>query len=218
MATDTEPRALSAALAQPAFVTRGHGVAMHTANRHVERWAPETTSHKVRSMKSLGFVDRMVAPWIETAQRSASLRLFSQYAQSGMGERNGGAVSWVFPRPWYQDELDWMTAAREAPAESSGAPQAMLTTRGTYMPATTTVRPAMPAALHEFVAPSLSIAQPSAPAGVGFGGSENAYTPLVPLAAVQAAQLMARTVAPLSRPSVANVVSPQVRTMLSAML
>ena len=67
MTNDTEPRALGAALAAPAFVTRGHGVAMHAANRHVERWAPETTAKRVRSMHTLGFVDRLVAPWIETA-------------------------------------------------------------------------------------------------------------------------------------------------------
>src|SRR5579859_8024750 len=101
MANESEPRALGAALAAPAFVTRGHGVAMHMANRHVERWAPEAGAGRVRSIRSLGFVDRLVAPWIETAQRSASLRLFHQYAATGVGERAGTAVSWVFPRPWY---------------------------------------------------------------------------------------------------------------------
>ena len=78
MTTDNEPRALGAALSAPAFVTRGYSVAMHTANRHVERWAPEAEAGRVRSMRSLGFVDRLVAPWMETAQRSASMRLFSR--------------------------------------------------------------------------------------------------------------------------------------------
>src|SRR5690242_20362319 len=87
MANETEPRALSAALAAPAFVTRAHGVALHAANRHVERWAPEAGANRVRSMRSLGFVDRLVAPWMETAQRSASLRLLNQYAHTGLGER-----------------------------------------------------------------------------------------------------------------------------------
>src|SRR5688500_15512799 len=118
MTNDTEPRALGAALAAPAFVTRGHGVAMHAANRHIERWAPETTAKRVRSMHSLGFVDRLVAPWVETAQRSASLRLFSQYARTGASERDATPVSWVFPRPWYQDELDWMAAARQVQAQT----------------------------------------------------------------------------------------------------
>jgi hypothetical protein len=52
MTNDTEPRALGAALSAPAFVTRGHGVAMHAANRHVERWAPEANAGRVRSMRS----------------------------------------------------------------------------------------------------------------------------------------------------------------------
>src|SRR5689334_9010552 len=210
MTNESEPRALGAALAGPAFVTRGHGMALHTANRHVERWAPEATAGRVRSMRSLGFVDRLVAPWMETAQRSASLRLFTQYAARGVGEREPNAVSWVFPRPMYQDELDWMAAARQAAVQAQAQSQAprLLTTRGTYVapaavPATTAPRLEMPAALYEYVAPSLSIAAPAvqpAIAGVGFGGetaSREAYTPLVSLAAVQAAELMSRTVAPL---------------------
>ncbi|HEX8109900.1 MAG TPA: hypothetical protein VF516_19350, partial [Kofleriaceae bacterium] len=132
MANETEPRALSAALAAPAFVTRGHGAAMHAADRHIERWAPEAGAGRVRSMRALGFVDRLVAPWVETAQRSASLRLFHQYASTGLGERPGGAVSWVFPRPWYQDELDWMASARRAGAQAGPAQTpSLLTTRGT---------------------------------------------------------------------------------------
>src|ERR1041384_7276194 len=177
MANDTEPRALSAALASPAFVTRGHAGALHAANRHVERWAPEATTHRVRSMRSLGFVDRMVAPWMETAQRSASLRLLHQYAHTGLGERVGSSVSWVFPRPWYQDELDWMAAARQVGGQTERTRQvpSLLTTRGTYVapsgaplsalaPAATP-GVALPAALYEYVAPSLSLAA-SRPAAI----------------------------------------------------
>src|ERR1051325_11968485 len=132
MANETEPRALGAALAAPAFVTRAHGAALHAANRHVERWAPEAGANRVRSMRSLGFVDRLVAPWMETAQRSASLRLLHQYAHTGLGERSGSSVSWGFPRPWYQDELDWMAAARQAGGPPEGSPPAPTrsTTRG----------------------------------------------------------------------------------------
>ncbi|HMG52305.1 MAG TPA: hypothetical protein VK601_02460, partial [Kofleriaceae bacterium] len=217
MANETEPRALGAALAAPAFVTRGHGVAMHAADRHVERWAPEASAGRVRSMRSLGFVDRLVAPWIETAQRSASLRLFNQYASTGLGQRAGSAVSWVFPRPWYQDELDWMAAARSsAPAQGAReAAPSLLTTRGTYVApasagassapvaAAAAPRMALPSALYEYIAPSLSLAanRPAAIPGVGFGGDAlprgEAYSSLVPLAAVQAAELMTRTIAPL---------------------
>ena len=233
--TTPEPRALTAALAAPPFHTLGGGGALHAADRHVERWAPEASASRVRSMRSLTFVDRLVAPWIETAQRSASLRLFSQYARSGASEREGGAVSWVFPRPWYQDELDWMAAARQvgghAAAQQAPAPT-MLTTRGTYVPAPPrdAIQPAMPSALYEYVAPSLSIATPTQSiAGIGYGGSYDgggrgeAYSPLVSLAAVQAAELMSRTVAPMvSTPSgtTATVgrISPALRAVLTTML
>src|SRR5262245_37250877 len=111
--TTNEPRALTAALQAPAFVTRGGGLAMHVANRHAERWAPEASASKFRPLRNLGFVDRLIAPWIESAQRSASLRMFSEVKANGIGERAPTtAASWLFPRPWYQDELDWMAAAR----------------------------------------------------------------------------------------------------------
>jgi len=256
MTTDNEPRALGAALSAPAFVTRGYSVAMHTANRHVERWAPEAEAGRVRSMRSLGFVDRLVAPWMETAQRSASMRLFSQYARAGMDERQPSAVSWVFPRPWYQDELDWMAAARQATAQTAQRPGAptLLTTRGTYVPAAPSSSSAsssfaapsssiassavarsigsppvaMPSALYEYVAPSLSLAssQRAPIAGVGFGGETmsrgDAYSPLISLAAVQAADLMSRAVAPLAVPhrgtATPTAMTPGLRSVLTSIL
>src|SRR5262245_803593 len=149
MAETNEPRALSAALAAPAFATRGAGLAMHAADRHIERWAPEAGVNRVRPMRALGFVDRMIAPWVETAQRSASLRLLDRYSTDGFDERPGSAVSWLFPRPWFQDELDWMAAARRTPQEASPSPS-LFTTRGTYVSQQAQAqRPAMalPAAL-----------------------------------------------------------------------
>ncbi|HEU0032949.1 MAG TPA: hypothetical protein VFQ53_20095 [Kofleriaceae bacterium] len=224
-----EPRALTAALAQPAFATRGGGAAVHVANRHVERWAPEANANRVRSMRSLGFVDRMIAPWVETAQRSASLRLFTQYVQNGMGERAANDVSWVFPRPWYQDELDWIAAARRT---QMTAPEAtMLTTRGTYVaPAQAQHAAALPTALYEFVAPALSIAQPAlatsgaadAVARSAFERRHDAYSPLVSLAAVQAAEVMSRTVERLPGTTEAGGaaarMSPGLRSVLTTML
>src|SRR5258708_40269753 len=124
MAEANEPRALTAALAGPAFATKAGGAAMHTANRHVERWAPEAGAHRVRSLRNLGFVDRLVSPWLEAAQRSASLRLFSQYQANGMPERTKAAqVSWVFPRPWYQAALDWTPAPRGTARKQATAAQ-----------------------------------------------------------------------------------------------
>jgi hypothetical protein len=211
MAETTEPRALSAALASPAFVTRGGGLAMHAANRHVERWAPEAGANRVRPLKNLSFVDRLVAPWIEAAQRSASLRMFSQYITTGVGERPSAAVSWVFPRPWYQDELDWMAASRTVGAQPQQSPS-MLTTRGTYVApqATRAAEAALPPALYEYVAPSLSLARSDASAM-----GADAYSPLVPHAATQAATVMSRVMQPLAP---TRALSPGLRAVLTTML
>lgn len=219
MANPSEPRALQAALSAPAFQTRSGSAALHVANRYVERWAPEASARRVRPLRTLGFVDRLVAPWVEAAQRSASIRVHEQYATRGPVERDPAAVSWVFPRPQYQDELAWMAAARQAAAAGASAAPAptLLTTRGTYVARTHGV----PAALHEYVAPSLSVATPGAqPTGVGYGG-QAAYSPLVPLAAVQAATLMSRTVAPLLTSPAAPVAgghAPALRRVLTTML
>ena len=217
---------------------------MHIANRHVERWAPESSASRVRSMRSLGFVDRLVAPWLETSQRSMGLRMFSSPMHAQTNERHAQHVSWVFPRPWFQDELDWMAAAREQSemvAMTSDAPRpSMLTTRGTYVTPQAQLRPStsvMPSALYEYVAPSLSIAQPSVGSTQDFApsqhGSVQPYSPLVSLAAVQAAELMNRAVAPLvatttpAQGSAGRVestatqmgrITPALRTVLTTML
>ena len=68
---------------------------------------------------------------------------------------------------------------------------------------------ALPTALYEYVAPSLSITSPAAPAGVGHGGSQHEpYSPLVPLAAIQAADLMSRAVSPLLASSSGGPAAP----------
>src|SRR5690349_18315980 len=174
--TPSEGRALSAALSAPVpFRTRVGAGLLHTADRHVGRLAPEAEGpQRPRGLGALAFVDRLVVPWVMAAQSSASLRVFGEYLAHGPAQRPAGHVSWVFPRPWYQDELDWMAASRRAATERAAEmPAAMLTTRGTYvapaqiesMRAATT----LPAALYEYVAPSLSIAEPAAVAGVGYG-------------------------------------------------
>jgi hypothetical protein len=217
MAIDTnEPRALTAALQAPAFVTKGGGLAVHVANRHVERWAPEAGASRVRSLRSLGFVDRLVAPWLETAQRSAPLRMFSQYLAGSIAQREPAMVSWVFPRPWYQDELDWMAAARQVGAQdqvqSQTAPS-MFTTRGTFV-APTPKPMELPAALYEYVAPSLSVARPETAAMQV--ASPLAYSPLVSAPAAHAAQIMSRMVAPIVGGQ--TVMPPALRAVLSSVI
>ena len=220
-----DTRALSAALRGPAFETKNSGSAMHAATRHVERWAPEAGAHRVRSLRSLGFVDRLVAPWLEVAQRSAAMRLFQQSKSEGTAEReNASHVSWVFPRPWFQDELDWITASREVAAQTAMQRQAaptMLTTRGTYVAPAQRHQVALPAALYEHIAPSLSIARDSLPRGdLHQPRIHDAYSPLVPFAAVNAAQLMQRAVAPLignGDGGASRMMTPGLRGVLAAM-
>ena len=184
---------------------------MHVANRHAERWAPEAGAQRVRPLRTLGFVDRLVTPWLESAQRSPSLRMFSKMQTSRANEHGGKPVSWVFPRPWYQDEIDWMAAARQtagAQATSDEAPT-LLTTRGTYVsPATRASH--VPMALHEYIAPSLSVAPPHA--------SGAAYSPLVPFAAANAAEVMSRAMAPLASPTISASASPGLRSLLTTLL
>src|SRR5262249_25469278 len=166
--TTTETNAVTAALAAPTpFAARTTSMALHAAERHVDRLAPEHgATSRSRSLRSLAFVDRLVTPWIEPAQRSASMRVFSEYQQNGWGERAVAPVSWVFPRPWYQDELDWMAAARSVATMSPG--RSAITTRGTYVSAQAQAQGpqayagqmALPATF-EMVAPSLSIATAS---------------------------------------------------------
>ncbi len=117
-----EGRALSAALSAPTpFISRASSMALHAADRHVERWAPERdATARSRSLGTLSFVDRLIGPWMASAQPTLSR---STGRTSASPER---PVSWIFPRPWYQDELDWMAASREAQS------QGMFTTRGTY--------------------------------------------------------------------------------------
>ncbi|MDB4959240.1 MAG: hypothetical protein JWO36_6809 [Myxococcales bacterium] len=176
----------------------------------------------MRSLRSLGFVDRLVAPWVESAQRSAALRMFSSYVTHGPAQREGAAVSWVFPRPWYQDELDWMAAARQVQTQTAMeqvAPPTMLTTRGTYVPPARPSAVALPAALYEYVAPSLSVARPD----VSAISTHEAYSPLVPVAASQAAQMMSRAMAPLFHAPLAGDqaaarMSPGLRAVLTTMV
>lgn len=140
MSETSEPRALAAALSGPAFTPRGH--AMLAAERHVERWAPEKSTDRVRPLRNLGFADRLVTPWMETAQRSVSQlqRLFGPLAgDDGTADGQPDHASWLFPRPSFQDELDWMAAARQ-PQRDAQQPSPL----------------GLPVSLHDYIAPSLA--------------------------------------------------------------
>lgn len=182
----TEPRGIAAAMSQPVFSTRTGESALGAADRATRRWAPESADDQPRAMRTLAFVDRTVTPWVTTSQRSAGLRMFSQYHSASVGERAVNGVSWVFPRPWYQDELDWIAASR---AQSSGQ-GTVFTTRGTYARAGAqpALERAMPAALYEYVAPSFS------PSFSGAAPSAEAmYSPLVAQSSYSAASIVAQS-------------------------
>ena len=119
--TTNEPRALAAALAGARRSPRAAAaLAMHVANRHVERWAPETGAATrrgrcARSGSSIGWSRRGSRP--RSARRRCGCS--AQYStQRRRRARAAAPVSWVFPRPWYQDELDWMAAARQVGAQT----------------------------------------------------------------------------------------------------
>ena len=147
MAT-TEPRALSAALAAPAFVTqderpgaaRGQSSRRAVGARGGRESRPPAAQPRLRRPARRA-VDRGRAA-LGVAADVQPVRLH------GTPERQTNNVSWVFPRPWYQDELDWMAAARQAGTQAMVAPDAaampsMLTTRGTYVaPAREAIIPA----------------------------------------------------------------------------
>src|SRR5688572_27315688 len=129
--TTTETRALSSVLSAPtAFRSQAGAMVDHAASRHVERWAPEEGAARSGSLRSVAFADRIITPWFEAPQRFATLRAHSEMAAHGPASRAVDSASWVFPRPWYQDELAWLAASRQA----AEAPRGVLTTRGTYVP------------------------------------------------------------------------------------
>lgn len=179
-AVSTEPRGIAAAMSQPVFTPKMGQSALGAADRATRRWAPESPEDQPRAIRSLSFVDRMVAPWVTASQRSAGLRMFSQYNSSEMPERAITGVSWVFPRPWYQDELDWIAASR---ANQAGQDM-IFTTRGTYAQAADRRRESMSPQMLEYVAPSFA---PSS------SESASAYSPLVSHSSYSAASVVAQS-------------------------
>jgi hypothetical protein len=210
MATTTqsegEGRALSAALASPApFTGRAASLALHASSRHVDRWAPEHGAvERSRPLGTLSFVDRLLMPWMTATAAVQPTPLLGAPAASERMTRSAPA-SWLFPRPWFQDELDWVAADREAAHQSRSG---MLTTRGTYSaPMGRTAAQSvvavgdggprlLPAAdvTLAYVAPSLAASASDVAPQQSMTRSLRAWSPQVPFAVVQAAEVMAATV------------------------
>ncbi|WP_428268825.1 hypothetical protein [Haliangium sp.] len=117
-------RALDAVMASPTgFRPRAGHMALSRSSRHIERVAPEGAANRWGSLSMLSFSDRVARPYVARAQRPL-VRMFG--AADGGDDGAGGVhdravepTSWVFPRPWYQDELGWIAAARTAASASS---------------------------------------------------------------------------------------------------
>ncbi|HVV84832.1 MAG TPA: hypothetical protein VHE35_17330, partial [Kofleriaceae bacterium] len=185
----------------------------------MERWAPEgPAAGRSRGLRSLAFADHVASPWMSAAStmHPRSTAMFGSYH-----ERSAPGVSWVFPRPWFQDELDWMAAARQS-AEAS--PQ-FLTTRGTYASARTSPADvAMPVVSPELVVPSMMAGERRspmaasssvglqagmvtgmAPAAASMQQGLRAWSPSVPFAAAAAAEVVAGAVSVASSTGLASV-------------
>lgn len=185
----TEPRALTAALSGPAFDGAASRSALHASERHAERWAPEGEgARKASGMRSLAFADRVATPWMSTANYSRMTQMFAM-SSTGHSDRAVPQVSWLFPRPWFQDELDWMAAARMG-LESTQRRGAM-TTRGTFVTPTGesswagVAMPVLSPDVMAAVAPSMS---------GGEGAGLRAWSPGVDFAAAAAAEVVAGAV------------------------
>ena len=247
-------RALVAALAAPVpFHSSASRGAMRVSNRVVDRWASEReAATRSRSLGSLAFTDRLLQPYIQTAEQAGRIRMFgaemrdmdpAEPTAMSASEWRGRPVhiversdveptSWVFPRPWYLDELDWIAAARAAEQRRS---------RGRSLPSAKDASPAsiqVPDVSLEFVAPSFiarssaaqwggalsrrmlprdrsarptamssspAVASPAAHSQ-SLSRSMRAWTPLVSFPAAQAAEVMAGAFA--SSPSAVVATDP----------
>ncbi|MBK7198531.1 MAG: hypothetical protein IPH80_39285 [Myxococcales bacterium] len=139
-------------------------------------------------MRSLAFADRVATPWMSTANYSRMTQMFAM-SSTGHSDRAVPQVSWLFPRPWFQDELDWMAAARMG-LESTQRRGAM-TTRGTFV---------TPSGESSWAGVAMPVLSPDVMAAVapsmsgGEGAGLRAWSPGVDFAAAAAAEVVAGAV------------------------
>ncbi|WP_045119106.1 hypothetical protein [Haliangium ochraceum] len=98
-------------------------MALSASERHIDRLAPERgTSRRVRSLGALAFADRRIGRYLGPAQRNP-LRMFAteDSAAEEVAELAPEPANWLFPRPWYEDELGWLEAARQGAAAAAAA-------------------------------------------------------------------------------------------------
>ena len=215
-----EARAVEAVHAQPVFRTPVMARAESHSGRVAERWAPEGQgAARAPAMRSLGFADRVIVNYLGSGRgEQAGLRAGGAARRAGSVERQVAPMDWLFPVPWYLDELDWVSAARAAAWESERAavrsgevaaarPRAAEARREVVSAARAEARPEVRFDLPlELVAPSLAAARASERGGAAaaFAAAARhavpapawrAYSPMVDPAAARAAEFLAELVA-----------------------
>jgi len=109
-------RAIDAALGQgSSFRTRTMIASARASSRIVDHWAPEDgATSRQRSLGALAFADRLLSPYVGLADDSASATMsaYSSHVGNMRPLRVAPRTSWLFPVPWYVDEIEWIAAAR----------------------------------------------------------------------------------------------------------
>lgn len=120
-AASSGPRAIEAASAAAiSFVPRTSAMALRVGDRHMDRFAPEQDAlARSRSLRALAFSDRVLGSHMSMAQQR-TFRLFGpEQEPGGAREHDVESINWIFPRPWYLDEMSWLGAARSAAEQSA---------------------------------------------------------------------------------------------------
>jgi hypothetical protein len=163
----TTDRAHSAASRGGAsFSTRTIASADAISQRSFDRFAP--ADNRGAGMGALSFSDRLMQPYFASAQRHRQRVAPGDFARRPVTED----VTWLFPVPWYSDELSWLMAeAAGSGASTSGASTSGSPSRARQPSQRTSARPAASARTRS--------------------AAPRAFSPLVPLAAISAAELVA---------------------------
>ncbi len=199
------------ASAAPAFTPRGATLARATSARVVDRWAPERgAAGRSRSLGAMAFADRLLSSYV-AGPASVGMSLagsglsYAEAPSPERGFRSPPPTSWLFPSPWYQDELDWIDAAQrtqldgprgEVARAMSMPPRALALVAPALAPART-AQPRVSAAIARAAGrsplgdgPAVVVAPTRRAASVA-AQTLRAWSPLVGFAAVQAAEVMA---------------------------
>ncbi|HUH02720.1 MAG TPA: hypothetical protein VML75_12060 [Kofleriaceae bacterium] len=115
-------RAIDAALAAPApFSSRAMSMTQRSSSRVVDRWAPEDGAHRrSRGLGSLAFADRLLTSYVQSSGGEGPELSFRTPSLAPRMFRTPPMTSWLFPVPWYQDELAWVEAARQTQLSQAG--------------------------------------------------------------------------------------------------